>query len=73
METQWLRAIPYEVFKTLYDLNPNFMKETFYCFPNLTHRKGNLDVHFRNREKFGNKSLRSLGAYVWNSSPENIK
>ena len=29
METQRLRGIAYEAFKTLNDLNPNFMKEKF--------------------------------------------
>ena len=35
-------------FRTLHDLSPNFMKEMFYCFPNLSHRKNNLYVHTRN-------------------------
>ena len=34
-------------FRTLHDLRPNFMKEIFYCFLNLTHRKDNLYVHTR--------------------------
>ena len=29
METRRLRGIAYEAFKTLNDLNPNFMKEKF--------------------------------------------
>lgn len=40
-----------EAFMTLnnfYDLNPNFVKETFYYSPNLTHRKYNLYVHSQN-------------------------
>ena len=35
-------------FRTLHDLFPNFMKEIFYCFPNLTRRKDSLYVHTRN-------------------------
>ena len=35
-------------FRTLHDLRSNYRKEIFYCFPNLTHRKGNLYVHTRN-------------------------
>ena len=34
-------------FKTLHDVSPKFMKEIFYRFPNLTHRKDNLYVHTR--------------------------
>ena len=47
-ETQRLRSTDYEVFKTLIDLNPNFMKEIFYLSPNLIHRKENIFVHSRN-------------------------
>ena len=34
-------------FKTLHDVSLKFMKEIFYRFPNLTHRKDNLYVHTR--------------------------
>ena len=45
-----IKTIPELVknFKTLHDLSPNFMKETFYRFPNLTHRRNNPYVHTRN-------------------------
>ena len=67
METQRLRAITYQVFRTLNDLNPNFMKEIFYRSPKQAHRKGNLYVHSQNAIKFENKSLRSLGTHIWSS------
>ena len=70
METQWTLA--YKIFKTSNDQNPNFMKEMFYRFPKLTHRKNTLYVHSRNTVKFGNKSVKLHGAYIWNSVPENI-
>ena len=55
METQRLCAIAYKVFKTLSDLNPNIMKEIFYCTPNLTYRKSNLYVNSQSTTKFRNK------------------
>ena len=61
MQTQRLRSTAYKVFRTLSDLNPDSMKEIFYPFPNLTHRKGNLYVHTRNTIKFGNRSLGESG------------
>ena len=70
---QRLRAKAYEIFQTLGDLNPNFMKEIFCLCPNLTHKKDNLYVHSRNTAKPRNKSLRSLGTHIWNSLPENIE
>ena len=51
MQTQRLRSTAHKVvFKTLSDLNRNFMKEIFYHFPKLTHRKDNLYVHTRNNK-----------------------
>ena len=55
METKQMRAMAYEVFETLNDLNPNFMNEMFYYTPNLTLRKRNLYVHSRDTVKFGNR------------------
>ena len=51
------------------------MKEILYRSPNPTHRKDNLSVHSRisKFDKFGDKNLRSLGAHIWNSLPQNIK
>ena len=48
-------------FKTLNDLNSHFMKEIFYRFPNLIHRKGNLYVHTPITITFGNEGLIDLG------------
>ena len=39
---------PMKNFKTLHGLSPNLMKEIFYRFPNLAHRKDNLYVPTRN-------------------------
>ena len=72
MEIEQLRAIAYRVFKT-YDLNPNLMNGIFYRSPNPTRRKENHCVHYQNPIKFGDKSLRSVGVYIWNSLLENIK
>ena len=62
--TEPLLFIAYKVFKTLYDLNPNFIKETNYRSPNQTHRKGNLYAHSRSIINLEKKGSRSLGAYI---------
>ena len=49
------------------------MKDIFYYSPYQTHKKNNLFVPRRNTTKYGDKSLRVLGAHVWNSLPENVK
>ena len=64
METKRLRTMVYEIFKTLNNLNPVFMKDTFHCSPNVTSKKHNLYIHTQNTTKFGNKSLRAFGANI---------
>ena len=49
------------------------MKDTFYYSPNVTHKKHNLYIYTQNTTKFGNKSLGSFGANIWNTLPEYIK
>ena len=70
METKRLRTMVYEIFKTLNNLNPVFMKDIFHYSPNVTHKKHNLYIHTQNTTKFGNKSLRAFGANIWNTLPE---
>ena len=73
MEVKRLRILITEIFKTLNDSNPVFMKDIFHYCQNKSHKKHNLHVHSRNMSRYGNNSLRVLGAHIWNSLPENIK
>ena len=73
VETKRLRTMVYEIFKTLNNLNPVFMKDVFHNSPNVTHKKHDLYIHTQNTTKFGNKSLRVFGANIWNTLPEYIK
>ena len=74
MDTKRLRAMVYEIFKTLNNLNPVFMKDIFHHYsPHVTHKKHNLYIHTQNTTKFGNKKLRSFGTNMWNTLPEYIK
>ena len=59
-----LRTLVYEIFKTLNNLNPVLMKDIFHYSPNVTRKKHNLYIHTQNTTKFGNKSLRALGANI---------
>ena len=73
VETKRLRTMVYEIFKTLNNLNPVFMKDVLHNSPNVTHKKHDLYIHTQNTIKFGNKSLRAFGANIWNTLPEYIK
>ena len=67
MEIKRIRTITLETFKTLNELNPNFMNDIFYLSPHLTHKKHNIFVHPRDIVTYGNKSVKSIGLYIWNS------
>ena len=56
METQWPCAVTYEVYKTLNDINLNFMNEIFHRFPNLSPRRNNFYVQSRSKGKLETKA-----------------
>ena len=64
METKRLRTSVYEIFKTLINLNPVFIKDIFHYSRNVTGKKHNLYIHTQNTTKFGNKSLRAFDANI---------
>ena len=73
IEVRRLRTMALEVFKSLNDLNPSFMKTLFDKRNNTNRRKHDLIIHTRNSVTFGSNSLRCLGPHIWNTLPENIK
>ena len=64
MEIRRLRTMALEIFKTLNDMNPYFMKELFQLRGNTYRRPIDLKVPVRNSVKFGDKSLRCLGPAI---------
>ena len=73
MEVKRLRKLALEIFKTLNNLNPEYMKEIFYKTTNLTHRPFNIKINQNNTTRYGNKSLRSVGPRIRNPLPKQIK
>ena len=73
MEVKRLRTLALEIFKTLNNLNPDYMKEIFFKTTNLTHRPFDIKVNQNNSTKRGQKSLKSLGPRIWNSLLIEIK
>ena len=45
MEIKRLTTLALEVFKTVNNLNPDFMKDIFYLSPYQTHKKYDIFVH----------------------------
>ena len=71
------RFLCIEIYKTLNDLNPSFMKEIFEKRnENRVTRdryKLNLNIPRRNQVTFGTKCLKFYGPKIWNALPVNIK
>ena len=48
------------------------MEEIFHRTKWLKHRKNNIRINVHKIDKYGDKSLRTLGLHIWNSLPEHI-
>ena len=73
MEIKRLRCLALEIFKTVNNLNPYYMKEIFSKTTNLTHRPLDINFNQNNTTKYGSNSLRSLGPHIWIFLPSKIK
>ena len=68
-----LRNLALEIFETINDLNPSFMKSIFSVKLNARVRPNDILVKAGKSATFGDKSLATLGPKIWNVLPKNIK
>ena len=73
MEIKRLRNLALEMFKTINDLNPSFMRSIFSAKLNARVRPNDLLVKARKSATFGDKSLVILGPKIWNALLQNMK
>ena len=77
MTVQRLRYLCAEIYRTVNDLNPTYMKNVFEKSNTLRSKRmqhqNNLSVPQPNYYEFGTKRLASFGPNVWDSLPINIK
>ena len=77
MNIRRLRFLCIEIYKTVNDLIPSYMKEILEKRDgNRVTRdryKSNLNIPRRNQVTFGTKSLKFYGPKIWNALPVNIK
>ena len=73
MEVKRLRTLGLEIFKTLSNLNPASLEVIIYRTKRLTHRPNNVQVNLNKTTKYGDKSLRIFGPYIWNSLLDHMK
>ena len=73
MEIRGLRTLVVEIFKTINEINPPYMKKIFIPKENTKVKQNDIIVKRINTSRFGTQSLRSLGPKIWNNLPSNIK
>ena len=76
LKTKRIKTLATEIYKTIYSINPNCMKEIFKMneSQNYSFRSHNvLKVGRFNTVKCGKNSLRTLGPQIWNSLPNEYK
>ena len=74
MEIKRLRNLALEIFKTINDLNPSFMKSIFSAKLDARVRPNDILVtKTRISATFGDKSLARNGPKIWNALPQNIR
>ena len=64
MEIRRLRTLAVEIFKTLNEINPPYMKNIFTPKENAKVRQNDIIVTRINTSRFGTQSLRSLGSNI---------
>ena len=73
MEITRLRVLAIEVFKTVNNLNPNYIKDIFTPKLHPKVRPNDILVKHHNTITNGTKSLKTLGPKICNQLPEDIK
>ena len=73
MEIKRLRNLATEIFKTVNNLNPSFMKNIFTSKENARVRPNNILVKSHNSVTYGDKSLMTLGPKIGIALPWKMK
>ena len=73
IEVRKLRYLSLEIFKTIHDLNPPFMKEIFTLNTSRDASRNLLMVKCQQTKRYGTDTLRSLGPKIWNSLPDEYR
>ena len=70
-----LKCLCTEIYKTMRNLNPKYMKNIFYQsnLRRFNRLKYNIEVHKYKQVSFGKRSLRFLGPVIWNILPNEYK
>ena len=72
-EIKRLRVLAIEIFKTVNNLNPNYMKDIFTSKLHPKVRPNDILVKHHNTITYGARSLKTLGPKIWNQLPGDFK
>ena len=73
MEIKRLRTLATDIFKTINNINPSYMKNVFISKRNAKTRPHDIIVRHHNFATEGDNSLTALGRKIWSKLPANIK
>ena len=73
MQVKRIKQLAIEIFKTVNNLNPDFMKNIFTSKQNAQVYPHDLLVRSHNTTTYGGKSLKIVGPKIWNALPTEIK
>ena len=73
MQIKRMKQLAIEIFKTVNNLNPDFMKNIFTSKQNAWVCPHDLLVRSDNVATYGDKSFKILGPKIWNALPTEIK
>ena len=73
MQIKRIKQLAIEIFKTVNNLNPDFMKNIFSIKQNARVRPHDLLVRSHNTATYGDKSLKTLRPKIWNALPTETK
>ena len=66
------KVLAVEIFKTVKNLNPNYMKDIFTPKLHPKARPNDILVKHHNTITYGTKNLKTLGPKIWNQLPETL-
>ena len=73
MQIKMIKQLAIKIFKTVNNLNPDFMKNVFTSKENVRVRPHDLLVRSHNTATYRDKSLKILGPKIWNALSTKIK
>ena len=73
MQEKRINILAIEIFKTLNNLNPPYMKDLFVINNIRSHYPENLMAQIHHYVTYGEKSIRILGPKIWNALPKYLK